>query len=134
MNMKPEICWLAYTVLLTAIMWAPYILNSFVVRGILESMNNPSAAWKPLAPWAQRAKAAHANTVENLVVFAPLVLIASSMTPEPSGLGTLSAVFFYSRVAYFIAYTAGIPMARTVLFLVGFGVQIALALRVLGMA
>ncbi len=134
MNMKPEICWLAYTVLLTAVMWAPYILNSFFVRGIFETMNNPSAAWNPLAPWAQRAKAAHANTVENLVIFAPLVLIASSMTPEPSGLETLSAVFFCSRLVYFIVYIAGIPIARTVLFLVGFGVQFVLALKVLGIA
>ena len=37
---------------------------------------------KPLAPWAQRMKAAHYNAVENLVLFAALVLVAEQAAEQ----------------------------------------------------
>ena len=38
-------------------------------------MANPSRHDKPQSAWAQRLYFAHTNAVENLIVFAPLVLI-----------------------------------------------------------
>ena len=134
--MHQDIYWLTLAVLSTAVMWTPYILNSFVVRGIVATVRNPSPDNKPLSPWAQRAKAAHYNSVENLAVFAPLVLACALLdqghAPHESTV-IAAQVYFFARVAYYFVYALGIPYFRTVLFLVGFGAQITVGLHVLAM-
>ena len=57
------------------LLWIPYILDRTMVRGLMGAMANPSPRDKPQSPWAQRLYSAHLNAVENLVVFATLVLI-----------------------------------------------------------
>ena len=44
------------------------------VLGLTGVFANPSAGDKRLARWAERAKRAHANAVENLVIFAPAAI------------------------------------------------------------
>ncbi|HWH79158.1 MAG TPA: MAPEG family protein, partial [Candidatus Binatus sp.] len=73
--MKTEITLLVQVTALTGILWVPYVLNRAVVRGIGGTVGYPHAP-KALAPWAERLRAAHAKAVENLVVFAALVLAA----------------------------------------------------------
>jgi uncharacterized MAPEG superfamily protein len=77
--LTPELFWLALTVILTGLLWVPYILNRSQVRGLTGAMANPSRDAKPHAPWANRLMFAHDNAVENLVVFAPLVLILNDI-------------------------------------------------------
>ena len=67
--MKLELVYLVLVTTLTAVMWIPYVLNMILVRGIADAVGYPDNP-KPLAPWAARMKAAHANAVENLVLFA----------------------------------------------------------------
>ena len=78
-NMTPELFWLTLTVILTGLLWVPYILNRVTVRGLGGAMANPSRGDKPQAAWATRLMFAHDNAVENLVVFAPLVLILAQL-------------------------------------------------------
>ena len=73
--MTREIFWLTLTVILTGLMWIPYVLNRCQVRGLTGAMANPSRNDKPHAEWANRLMFAHDNAVENLIIFAPLVLI-----------------------------------------------------------
>ena len=77
--MTKELMWLALTAMLTGVLWIPYILDRIVVRGMAGAMANPSRNDKPQSPWAQRLYFAHTNAVDNLVIFAPLVLILDSM-------------------------------------------------------
>ena len=72
--MRTELFYLALVATFTALMWIPYVLNRFAVWGINDTVGYPDNP-KPLAPWAERLKRAHANAVENLVVFATLVLV-----------------------------------------------------------
>jgi uncharacterized MAPEG superfamily protein len=132
--MSGELKWLTYTVILTGILWIPYILDRAMVRGLMGSMANPSPELKPQAPWARRLQAAHYNTVENLVVFAALVLILNAIHVSNEKIVMACAVFFWSRLAYVIVYTAGIPGLRTLAFVVGFVAQVTLALAILGAA
>lgn len=132
--MSGELKWLTYTVILTGILWIPYILDRAMVRGLMGSMANPSPELKPQAPWARRLQAAHYNTVENLVVFAALVLILNAIHVSSDKIVMACAVFFWSRLAYVIVYTAGIPGLRTLAFVVGFVAQVTLALAILGAA
>ena len=72
-----ELFWLTMTVILTGVMWIPYVLNRCQIRGLTGAMANPSRNDKPHSEWATRMMFAHDNAVENLIIFAPLVLILS---------------------------------------------------------
>ena len=76
--MTRELFWLTLTVILTGLLWIPYILNRCQVRGLSGAMANPSRNDKPHAEWATRLMFAHDNAVENLIIFAPLVLILNA--------------------------------------------------------
>ncbi len=64
--MTRELFWLTLTVILTGLLWVPYILNRCQVRGLAGAMANPSRNDKPHAEWANRLMFAHDNAVENL--------------------------------------------------------------------
>ena len=77
--MSRELMWLTFTVILTGVLWIPYILDRIIVRGLWGAMGNPSRDDKPQSAWARRLYFAHTNAVDNLVVFAPLVLILDNI-------------------------------------------------------
>ena len=76
--MTREIFWLTLSVILTGLLWLPYIVDRIMVRGFMGAMDNPKPKAKPQSAWAQRLYFAHTNAVDNLVLFAPLVLILDS--------------------------------------------------------
>ncbi len=127
-----ELQWLAASCLLTAGIWPVYVLNRMAIQGIPRTLDNPSPDDPPLAPWAQRAQAAHKNAVENLVVFAALVLTAHVAGVSVSFTATAAAVYFFARLAHLAVYVAGVPVARTLTFAAGWGAEVALALAILG--
>ncbi len=130
--MSRELMWLTLTVILTGVLWIPYIVDRILVRGPAGAMANPSRRDKPQSAWAQRLYFAHTNAVENLMIFAPLVLILDAQGHSTVATATACAVYFWARVAHVIVYTMGIPVLRTIAFTVGFLAQAALALAVLG--
>ena len=128
--LTPELFWLTLTVILTGLLWVPYILNRVVVRGLGGSMANPVPGAKAHAPWATRLMFAHDNAVENLVVFAPLVLILAQLDYSTKWTVYAAAVYFWARVAHLLVYTLGLPVFRTLAFTVGFVAQAVLALAI----
>lgn len=128
--MTRELFWLTLTVILTAVMWVPYVLNRIQVRGLAGAMANPSRSDKPQAPWATRMMFAHENAAENLVVFASLVLILHAVDYSTKWTVLAAAVYFWARLVHAVVYTLGIPVVRTLAFAVGFAAQIVLALGV----
>jgi len=128
--MTPELFWLTLTVILTGLLWIPYILNRITIRGLFGSMANPSRNDKPHAEWANRLMFAHDNAVENLVVFAPLVLILAELDYSTKWTVYATAIYFWARVAHLIVYTMGLPVFRTLAFTVGFFAQVVLALAI----
>ena len=115
----------------TALLWMPYVLNRMVVLGIPGTVGYPSNP-PPLAPWAQRLRAAHANAVENLVVFAALILAAQALSISTSVTATASVLYLWSRVLHAITYTLRISWLRTVAFVGGFAAQMMIAWQLLG--
>ena len=132
--MTPELFWLTLTVILTGVLWIPYTLNRVAVRGLLGSMANPSRNDKPHAEWATRMMFAHDNAVENLIIFAPLVLILNAVDYSSKWTVLACAVYFWARVAHLIVYTMGLPVFRTLAFTVGFLAQAVLALAIFKIA
>ncbi|RTL48611.1 MAG: MAPEG family protein [Bradyrhizobiaceae bacterium] len=128
--MTRELFWLALTTILTGILWIPYTLDRIKVRGIAGTLANPSRDAKPQDEWANRMMFSHDNAVENLVIFAVLVLILNAADYSTKWTVLACAVFFWSRLAHVIVYTFGLPVLRTVCFLVGFAAQAVLALAI----
>jgi len=126
--MTSELSSLIWVVALTAIMWAPYILNAIMVRGLLDAVGYPENP-KPLAPWAARMKSAHTNAVENLVVFATLVLVLDAAGISNQTTVLVCEVYFWARLVHFIVYTAGIAWVRTLSFVIGWICCIALLIE-----
>ena len=126
----PELTYLTWVTVFTALMWMPYILNTIVVRGLINAVgysDNP----KPLAPWAARMKQAHSNAIENLVVFGLLIFVAQAAGANNETTALASAIYFYARIVHFVTYSLGVPWVRTLAFAVGFMCQILLALQIL---
>lgn len=128
--MTPELQYLVFTAVFTALMWVPYTLNLIAVRGLSEAVGYPEDP-KPIYAWAQRMKAAHHNAVENLVVFAALVLVAHAANVHNAVTLMACVVFFWARVVHFLAYSLKVPWVRTLAFVVGFVCQMAIALQLL---
>jgi len=129
--MTIELRYLVYVTILTGLTWVPYILNTIMVQGLLDAVGYPENP-KPLAPWARRMKAAHYNSVENLVIFAPLVLILDAQGHTTESTVIACAVYFWARLAHAVVYTMGVPVLRTLAFTVGFLAQVALVLAIFG--
>ena len=71
-----------------------------------------------LTGWAGRAKRAHLNMIENMVLFAALVLIAVTAGKANAMTAMGAMIFFWARLAYAIIYLAGIAWLRTVAWFV----------------
>ena len=128
--MTSELMSLTWVTTLTAIMWMPYILNMIAVRGLVNAVGYPDDP-EPLSPWAAKMKAAHSNAIENLVVFAVLVLIADAADISNATTVLACQIYFWARLVHLLSYTFAIPWVRTVSFVVGFACQIALVLQLI---
>ena len=122
--------WLAATTLLTGLMFLPYVLERIFRQGLGTALGNPIPDEPPA--WAARAAAAHRNAIENLVVFAVLLLVANHMALVDEAIATAAMVYFWARFGHFVVYSAGIPVLRTLLFFAGLGAQLLVAWKILG--
>ena len=120
--MKPELTYLVWTTILTALIWIPYVVDRIAVWGLADTVGYPEAP-KPQSPWARRLKAAHANAVENLVVFAALVLVANEVGISNGATMLAASMYFWARLVHLLAYALALPWVRTLAFAVGFAAQ-----------
>jgi len=115
--MKPELTLLVWSVLLTFVQMLVAVLGATAQVGLPALAGNREGL-APCTGWAGRAARAHHNMLENLVLFAALVLTAV-MAGRTNGATLLGAqLFFWARVAYAVIYVAGLPWLRTALWLV----------------
>lgn len=130
-NEAPELFWLAATAILTGVLWIPYVVNRFRELGPPGWSFFPLPDPPPRAPWAIRAVQAHVNAVENLVIFAPLVITAHALGAGAVAVQACS-VYFFARLAHVVVTVSGLPIPlRTVAFLIGFACQMALGFTIL---
>jgi uncharacterized MAPEG superfamily protein len=130
--MSQEFFWLALTVAMTGLMWVPYILDRIATRGLMGTFANPGPELAKQSDWAERMKAAHYNAVENLMVFAPLILMLHALSISTTATVAAAATYFWARLVHFVVYTMGLPVVRTLAFAVGFFAQAVLLLALFG--
>jgi uncharacterized MAPEG superfamily protein len=115
--MSPDLTYLLYSVILC------FVQVLIAATGANTQVGLPTLAGNreslpEMVGWAGRARRAHLNMVENLVLFAALVLIAA-VAGKANGTTAMGAmIFFWARVAYAIIYLIGIPWLRTLAWFV----------------
>jgi uncharacterized MAPEG superfamily protein len=132
MKLTPELYSLVLVAFATALMWIPYLVARILVRGLLPVMGNPDPSQAPDPAWADRARRAHVNAIENLAVFAPLVLVAAVAGVSTPATMLAAKTYLVARLVHYVVYAAGIPVVRTLAFAAGFVATLVFALALLG--
>ena len=128
--MKTELLYLVWATVFTGLLWIPYIVDRSMVRGLQDAVGYPENP-KPQSPWAQRLMKAHANAVENLVLFAALVLAAHALDVSGGAIATAAAVYFWARVVHAVVYAFAVPWLRTLSFTVAWLALAVIAWQIL---
>lgn len=128
--MTPELKYLTLISMVTALMWIPYVLSVISKNKLSDAVGYPDTPLA-MAPWASRLKKAHYNAVENLVVFAVLVLVANTLDISNAATTSAAMTFFWARLVHVGAYTAGIPWVRTLAFAVSWCALLCIAWQIL---
>ena len=99
--------------------------------GVIRAIGVPGPDYPADAPWADRARRAHLNAIENLAVFAPLVIVAALVGVSTKTTVLAAQVYVFARLAHYVIYTLGIPVVRTLAFLASSIATLGIALEVL---
>ena len=117
--MTPDLRLLVYSAVLAWVM----VMTSSGLRtrwwkGFALSLGNRDDLPAP-TPVAARADRAARNMLENLLIFAVLLVAARLGGAPPERVELGAKIFFFARLAYFPVYLAGIRYLRTALWAVG---------------
>src|SRR5688572_23520031 len=128
--MKPEMLLLLWAVVLTFVQVLIAAQGAFMQVGLQPLAGNRDNL-PAIAGWAGRARRAHLNMVENMVLFVPLVflVIAAGKSNQWTVLG--AELFFWGRLAYALIYLAGFPWVRTVAWFVSVAGMVLMAWQLL---
>jgi uncharacterized MAPEG superfamily protein len=118
--MTTDFKYLAFTAILTASLWIPYVVAQVRTNGPLAPANYVDPAPRAVPLWGQRAHRAYLNAVEGLAPFAALVIIAHITGKANAMTAFWAGCFFWLRLAHAVVYLAAIPYLRTVIFTLGF--------------
>jgi uncharacterized MAPEG superfamily protein len=115
-----DLRYLAYTAILTASLWIPYIVCQVATNGFLTPPNYVDPASRPVPLWGVRAHRAYLNSVEVFAPFAALVLIANISGKADAMTAFWAMSFFWLRLAHAVVYLLAVPYVRTLVFVLGF--------------
>lgn len=83
------------------------VIGYVTSRGPLKAIDYVVPPTSPLPDWVNRANRAHMNSIESLLPFAAVVLVASSAGVSTSITATSAVVFFYARLAHALLHIRG---------------------------
>src|SRR3954447_13160174 len=118
--MTTDLRYLAYTAILTAALWIPYIVAQVAINGWLQPANYIDPAPRPVPLWGKRADRAYLNAVESFAPFAALVIVAHLSGKANPMTAFWAMSFFWLRLAHAVVYLLGVPYVRTLIFVLGF--------------
>lgn len=118
--MSVELKYLAFTALLTAALWIPYIIAQVVTNGFLAAENYVDPTPRPVPNWGKRADRTYMNAVETFAPFAALVLIVHVAAKENAMTAFWAMSYFWLRLAHAVVFMLAIPFLRTLIFVLGF--------------
>ena len=124
--MTTDLTYLAYTAMLTAALWIPYVVCQVVTNGPLTPPNYRDPAPRPVPPWGKRADRTYMNAVEVFAPFAALVIAAHLLGKTNARIDLYAECFFWFRVVHAVVYLAAIPYIRTLVFTLGFVTEVGI--------
>ncbi len=110
--MSPDLKYLLFSTILTFVQVLVAAIGANQAVGLNTLAGNREGLGE-IPGWAGRAKRAHLNMIENMVLFAALVLIAAVAGKANAMTAMGALVFFWARLAYAVIYLLGIPWLRT---------------------
>jgi len=117
--MTIELQLLVCAVALTVIQVVVAILGSITQVGLPALMGNRQDVGE-FTGWVGRAHRAHRNMLENLVLFAALVLVSHAAGRENATTALGAQLFVWGRAAFAVIYLIGLPYLRTAAWTVAF--------------
>lgn len=111
MKNNPELLILTLICLLTVMMWIPYIIARATRVNVAPAAGNGHSPSTGLSPWAQRAQKAHANAVENLVIFAPLVVAAALLNVNNAITLIAAKIYLLAASSIILRIPPGSPLS-----------------------
>ena len=118
--MTTDLRYLAYTAMLTAALWIPYIVSQVMTNGFLVPANYKDPTPRPVPLWGRRADRTYLNAVETFAPFAALVVVAHLAGKADAMTAFWATCFFWLRVVHAVVYLLAIPYVRTLVFTLGF--------------
>ena len=118
--MTTDLKYLAFTAMLTAALWIPYVVCQVMTNGFLAPANYVDPTQRPVPLWGKRADRAYLNAVEAFAPFAALVVIAHIAGKANAMTAFWAISFFWLRVAHAVVYLLAVPFVRTLIFTLGF--------------
>ena len=118
--MSTDLKYLAFTAILTASLWIPYVVEQVTTNGPLAPSNYTDPTPRPLPLWGKRADRAYINAVETFAPFAVLVVVVHLAGKANAMTAFWTTSFFWLRLAHAAVYLLGIPYLRTLIFTLGY--------------
>jgi uncharacterized MAPEG superfamily protein len=118
--MSTDLKYLAFTAILTATLWIPYVIAQVTTNGPLKPQNYVDPTPRPLPLWGKRADRAYVNAVETFAPFAALVIVVHLAGKANAMTAFWAGCYFWLRLAHAAVYLLGIPLVRTLIFTLGY--------------
>jgi len=128
--MTTDLAMLTASAVLTAFLVLPDGLAMWANWRVTEVLGNRETP-PPLPPWAERAKRARANMLENFPHFATFVLTAhlAGASNQYTALG--ATIFFWARLAHALLYITGIWQPRAIAYFAGIAGEILIVAQLI---
>lgn len=117
--MPHDIVMLVWSTALAIVQMLIFVVLAIFQVGVAKLAGNRDGM-PELTGFAKRANRGHLNMLENLVLFAIVVLVAqvSGRANATTALG--ATIFFWARLVYAAVYLIGVPWLRTAIWAVSF--------------
>ncbi len=115
--MSPDLKYLLFSVVLTFVQMLIAAAAANHVVGLTTLAGNRDRL-PEYTGFAGRAKRAHLNMLENMVLFTALVLIAAVAGKANATTAMGAMLFFWARLVYAVVYLIGVPWLRTLVWFV----------------
>lgn len=132
MLVTDEIYWLTLVTVYSGLLFIPYAYVRISRIGFVRLLVSPLPGDEPFEEeWAHRAYRAHMNAIENIVIFAPLVIAVQLTGVNNETTAVACMTYFWARVLHAPFYILNTPFVRTIAYFVGLGACLVLAYQIL---
>ncbi|HEY9637545.1 MAG TPA: MAPEG family protein [Coleofasciculaceae cyanobacterium] len=119
MNLQDSAVLLDCIAVAAALIYLPFLVVAYARVTVGYDIGAPRAMFDKLPPYAQRATWAHQNSFETFTIFA-IGAVMAYVTGQNSSLAIGAAItFVISRLLYSAFYIFNIPLARSLMFVIG---------------